>query len=263
MNSKKQNPFHASSCFAILSASLVFFACGGELPKASVPGAFDPDSLDSVTVAESYGIAADGNFNIVDSVRASVETYLKYAEAVGSGPTGGNSFDDNLNGLSGNISALINQKLDKIIETNVANPPGTSSPTEIIDRILDKGAVTTSHFYTKNCNVNQLKALVDEDGSGILTYLNTVVSPVLQENMSAEGLDRVLDKGFVIDIRIAGTGICEVSHRTVVASVETYLKYAEAVGLTGGGGGAVPAYAPQAKTYMIAKKAKNSCTKKS
>lgn len=263
MKSNQTVKFAIKGSSAVILVSAIFMACGGELPKSSTPsGSFDPDSLDSVVVAESYGIGADGNFNIVDSVRASVETYLKYAEAIGSRSTGGNSFDDNLNGLSGNISALVNQKLNKIIDNNVANPSGISSPNEIIDRILDKGTVTTSHFYTKDCNATQLKALVDEDGGSILTYLNNVVSPILQENMSAEGLDRVLDKGFVVDIKIAGTGICEVSHRTVVASVETYLKYAEAVGLTGGGG-AVPAYAPQAKAYMIAKRSKTSCSKNS
>ncbi|MBI2267629.1 MAG: gas vesicle structural protein GvpA [Armatimonadetes bacterium] len=52
----------------------------------------------------------------------------------------------------------------------------------------------------------------------------------------AEVLDRVLDKGIVIDawakISLVGIELLTVEARVVIASVETYLKYAEAVGLT-------------------------------
>lgn len=52
----------------------------------------------------------------------------------------------------------------------------------------------------------------------------------------AEVVDRILDKGVVIDafVRVALVGIelIAVEARVVVASVETWLKYAEAVGLT-------------------------------
>jgi hypothetical protein len=50
-------------------------------------------------------------------------------------------------------------------------------------------------------------------------------------------LDRVLDKGIVIDawVRISRVGIDLITGeaRVVVASIDTYLKYADAVGLTG------------------------------
>jgi hypothetical protein len=49
-------------------------------------------------------------------------------------------------------------------------------------------------------------------------------------------LDRVLDKGIVIDawVRISLVGIDLITvDRVVVASIDTYLKYAEAVGVTG------------------------------
>lgn len=49
-------------------------------------------------------------------------------------------------------------------------------------------------------------------------------------------LDRVLDKGIVIDayvvVSLVGIEILGVEARVVVASVETWLTYAEAVGLT-------------------------------
>jgi hypothetical protein len=50
-------------------------------------------------------------------------------------------------------------------------------------------------------------------------------------------LDRVLDKGMVIDayvrVSLVGIDLVSVEARIVVASVETYLKYAEAIGITG------------------------------
>ena len=52
----------------------------------------------------------------------------------------------------------------------------------------------------------------------------------------AEVIDRVLDKGIVIDafvkISLVGIELISIEARIVIASVETYLKYAEAIGLT-------------------------------
>lgn len=52
----------------------------------------------------------------------------------------------------------------------------------------------------------------------------------------AEVVDRILDKGIVIDawarVSLVGIELLSIEARVVVASVETYLKYAEAVGLT-------------------------------
>jgi gas vesicle structural protein len=49
-------------------------------------------------------------------------------------------------------------------------------------------------------------------------------------------LDRVLDKGIVIDawvrISLVGIDLITVEARIVVASIDTYLKYAEAIGTT-------------------------------
>lgn len=50
-------------------------------------------------------------------------------------------------------------------------------------------------------------------------------------------LDRVLDKGIVIDayvrVSLVGIDLVSVEARIVVASVETYLKFADALGITG------------------------------
>ena len=49
-------------------------------------------------------------------------------------------------------------------------------------------------------------------------------------------LDRVLDKGIVVDawvrISLVGIDLITVEARVVVASIDTYIKYADAVGLT-------------------------------
>jgi len=51
-----------------------------------------------------------------------------------------------------------------------------------------------------------------------------------------EVVDRILDKGIVIDawarVSLVGIELLTIEARAVVASVETFLKYAEAVGLT-------------------------------
>jgi hypothetical protein len=49
-------------------------------------------------------------------------------------------------------------------------------------------------------------------------------------------LDRVLDKGIVIDawvrISLVGIDLITLEARVVVASIDTYLRYAEAIGIT-------------------------------
>jgi hypothetical protein len=62
------------------------------------------------------------------------------------------------------------------------------------------------------------------------------INKSLASSSLAEVIDRILDKGVVIDafVRIALVGIelIAIEVRAVIASVETYLRYAEAVGLT-------------------------------
>jgi gas vesicle structural protein len=58
----------------------------------------------------------------------------------------------------------------------------------------------------------------------------------LASSTLVEVIDRILDKGIVIDawvtVSLIGIEIVSVEARVVVASIETYLKYAEAMGLT-------------------------------
>jgi hypothetical protein len=52
----------------------------------------------------------------------------------------------------------------------------------------------------------------------------------------AEVVDRILDKGIVIDawarVSLVGIELLSIEARVVIASVDTYLRYAEAIGLT-------------------------------
>lgn len=52
----------------------------------------------------------------------------------------------------------------------------------------------------------------------------------------AEVVDRILEKGVVIDawakVSLVGIELLAIEARVVIASVDTYLKYAEAIGLT-------------------------------
>ena len=62
------------------------------------------------------------------------------------------------------------------------------------------------------------------------------VEKAIASSSLVEVVDRILDKGVVIDawvrVSLVGIELLAVEARVVVASVETWLKYAEAVGLT-------------------------------
>ena len=64
------------------------------------------------------------------------------------------------------------------------------------------------------------------------------VEKAIGSSSLVEVVDRILDKGIVVDawvrLSLVGIEILALEARVVVASVETYLKYAEAIGLTAG-----------------------------
>lgn len=77
--------------------------------------------------------------------------------------------------------------------------------------------------------------------SGALADVKTKdINMAIEKNIAsasiAEVVDRILDKGVIIDafvrISLVGIELIAIEVRAVVASVETWLKYAEAVGLT-------------------------------
>jgi len=66
--------------------------------------------------------------------------------------------------------------------------------------------------------------------------IKMAVSKMNSSSSLAEVVDRILDKGVVVDawvrVSLVGIELLAVEARVVVAGVDTYLKYAEAVGLT-------------------------------
>ena len=62
------------------------------------------------------------------------------------------------------------------------------------------------------------------------------VEKAVASSSLVEVVDRILDKGVVIDawvrVSLVGIELLAIEARIVIASVETWLKYAEAVGLT-------------------------------
>ncbi len=62
------------------------------------------------------------------------------------------------------------------------------------------------------------------------------VEKTLASTSLTEVVDRVLDKGIVVDafvrVSLVGSELLSIEVRAVIASVETWLKYAEAIGLT-------------------------------
>ena len=62
------------------------------------------------------------------------------------------------------------------------------------------------------------------------------IEKAMASSSLAEVIDRILDKGIVVDawvrVSLVGIEILAVEARVVVAGVDTFLKYAEAVGLT-------------------------------
>lgn len=62
------------------------------------------------------------------------------------------------------------------------------------------------------------------------------VAKAMDSSSLAEVVDRILDRGIVIDawvrVSLVGIELLAIEARVVIASVETYLKYAEAIGLT-------------------------------
>jgi hypothetical protein len=62
------------------------------------------------------------------------------------------------------------------------------------------------------------------------------IEKAMASSSLAEVIDRILDKGIVIDawvrVSLVGIEILAVEARVVCSGIDTFLKYAEAVGLT-------------------------------
>jgi len=135
------------------------------------------------------------------SVYASVETYLKYAEA-----TSGSERE----------SKFFLPSINKLREVTIG---------DTINSILDKGLVENSYFRLTKNNIEVVSN--KNESLGNFNLLSRLISDYYSGFLGLDIADFeslvsiILDKGIVIYLS---------SQKTVVASVETYLKYAEAVG---------------------------------
>jgi hypothetical protein len=88
------------------------------------------------------------------------------------------------------------------------------------------------NLESQNFNLKSIRPIIYVTSRGIVMAVEKVNS----SSSLAEVVDRILDKGVVIDlwvrVSLVGIELLAVEARIVIASVETYLKYAEAVGLT-------------------------------
>jgi hypothetical protein len=80
---------------------------------------------------------------------------------------------------------------------------------------------------------------VSANADSYYIFWRTIMATVQNSTASsglAEVVDRILDKGIVVDawikVSLVGIELLSIEARVVIASVETYLKYAEAIGLT-------------------------------
>jgi hypothetical protein len=94
-------------------------------------------------------------------------------------------------------------------------------------------------FESLDAHINALhQRLTRNRLKSILVERNTqmAVEKTMGSSSLAEVVDRILDKGIVIDawvrVSLVGIELLAIEARVVIASVETYLKYAEAIGLT-------------------------------
>jgi len=165
------------------------------------------------------------NKNVSIYVVSSVETYLKFAEAIGF--TG---FRDVIPTCCTQISASVETGL-KFYESfgDIPNNPSPSCPTNFnsclntlknsltpqgVDRFLDKGIVEYGSLsgLSQVCKINE--------------FIDLSISLDSQSSTKEEIIDRILDKGIVVSCY---------EDEIVISSVETWLKYAEATDLTNSG----------------------------
>jgi hypothetical protein len=138
------------------------------------------------------------------NVLAAVETYLKYEEAAGN--------DDNSTCCNG-FTECSEELFCWMIQ-------GSSDPEDDKDRILDKGIVEQGNI------VNNCTGVGGSDLCKFTEFLAEyyAIDKRAQITSKSEIVDRILDKGIVFYCN-PETG------EIVVASVETFLKYAENIGI--------------------------------
>jgi hypothetical protein len=182
-----------------------------EIVLINVPVPAIPSPLSAVSQGSFEGCCS----NII----ASIETYLTYSEAV---ITEGSPIPANPSPLSSNVSPLVtpccNGFTECVDELLCWVTQNTRNPYEAVDRTLDKGIVEFGNIVN-NCT-NTIQSSICKLVQLLIEYISVDSNPGTSSN--ADIIDRILDKGIVV--------YCDpTSGDIVIASVETWLKYYEAI----------------------------------
>jgi hypothetical protein len=104
-----------------------------------------------------------------------------------------------------------------------------------LDERLARGVARNPSILDGNHGGAQWDSLVQQERTGGPTAMATIQHSTNGSSL-AEVVDRILDRGCVIDafvrVTLVGIELLAIEARIVIASVDTWLKYAEAVGLT-------------------------------
>lgn len=217
-----QNPNNrsnfAETFIRILDKGLVTTNCNICCPECG--GAYNLASVET-GLKFMEAVVAEGDFICCSNVYASVETYLKYAEAVGP--------NDSVAACCNGFNQCVDDLLCWVTS-------GSINAAETLDRILDKGifeygGILNNCSPARNSEICYLLQLIQQynalEGSNLTP---------------AEFIDVILDKGIAV-------GCGDDGQIVVMSSTETYLKFAEAVGLTANG--PVPAIAASTTTTTV------------
>jgi hypothetical protein len=184
------------------------------------------------------GVLPDNPETCCSNVYASTETYLKYAEAMGmteSAAVPASPFSATTEVPQAEFVTPCCNGFDECVDELVCwATENVSRPAEVIDRIQDKGIVEYGQIQN-NCT-GAVTSSICKLADLFIKYQYADLT-----TSKAELIDRFLDKGIVIS--------CDSNGDIHIASVETWLKYAEAVGLTESA--AVPALGETTTTTTV------------
>lgn len=201
---------------ASVETMLKLYEAVGLTASAAVPALPPVGDILSEIFGKSTGLTCCSN------VYASVETSLKYYEGVGitqsaavpALPYGANTVVESADYLASCCNGF-DECVDDLICLITENVPNA---VDIIDRLNDRGIIEYGQIQN-NCT-----GAVSSSICKFVDLLKKYQNINYNSTTLAELVDRFLDKGIVIS--------CDSNGEMHITSVETWLKYAEAVGLT-------------------------------
>ena len=210
-----------SSCVRALPLLLgaLLCACGESTP---LNGLGAPQSQNNGQSIEEPLIPLEKGYMIGSSVFASIETFLKYAEAVGTGQYDSQDyFDDLYATLKEPITEALAQSLENqeisILDKTV---PAESPHSTVIS--TDSAAVPTIRLGVSIKSVN----CSQENAANLIQDTSTALSSFLADRFnhlklvgSKSGLEQLLEKGQVLLISVYGPNECWIDITTTLSKV--------------------------------------------